>query len=327
MLSGPLPQQESAKLATENLFAAELDLLPCQMKTRGSMGLHASHCRVSEMSKENTENSPDIFVVERNWQEVSTKTLLVEIKQVWQEELQLVAGDHNIVKQEKNKEFSITEKKNEHERVAITSNFQTSEKICVTLDLLKQSKGCASVQQLVKKKYATQLQAMNVAAISLTLEEGKNCSQLDREIGFMSKCQIKLHEVPSGVAMYRRHSSDLLERNQPYKDNTSDGAKAVKMSFWKKHDVELKEKLLDKIIPNDSDNCNKWLGNGNSGMNAVAQAIPNAYIQLRNGPSKQIEKRAWKFGHTSNLLHGMVESVQLTTGILYAKMTLQMKYR
>ena len=173
MLSGPLPQQESAKLATENLFAAELDLSPCQMKTRGSMGLHASHCRVSEMSKENTENSPDIFVVERNWQEVSTKTLLVEIKQVWQEELQLVAGDHNNVKQEKNKEFSITEEKNEHERVAITSNFQTSEKICVTLDLLKQSKGCASVQQLVKKKCATQLQAMNVAAISLTLEEGK----------------------------------------------------------------------------------------------------------------------------------------------------------
>ena len=138
----------------------------------------------------------------------------------------------------------------------------------------------------------------------------------------MSKCQIKLHEVPSGVEMYRRHSSDLLERNQPYKDNTSDGAKAVKMSFWRKHDVELKEKLLDKIIPNDSDNCNKWLGNGNSGMNAVAQANPNAYIQLRNGPSKQIEKRAWKFGHTSNLLHGMVESVQLTTGILYAKIVI-----
>ena len=88
MLSGPLPQQESAKLATEKLFAAELDLLPGQMKTRGSMGLHASHCRVSEMSKENTENSPDIFVVERNWQELSTKSLLLEFKQVCKEEMQ-----------------------------------------------------------------------------------------------------------------------------------------------------------------------------------------------------------------------------------------------
>ena len=138
MLSGPLPQQESAKLATENLFAAELDPLAGQMKTQWSMGLHASHCRVSEMSKENTENSPDIFVVERNWQELSTKSLLLEFKQVWQKEKQFIAGDHNKVKQKANKEFSNTEEMNEHERVAITSNFQTSKKICVTLDLLKQ---------------------------------------------------------------------------------------------------------------------------------------------------------------------------------------------
>ena len=102
----------------------------------------------------------------------------------------------------------------------------------------------------------------------------------------MSKCQIKLHEVPSGVAMYRRHSSDLLKRNQPSKDNASDGIKAVKMPFWRKHDVELKEKLLDKSIPNDSENCNNWLGNGNSGMDAVAQANPIAYTQLRTGHRK-----------------------------------------
>ena len=130
MLSGPLPQQESAKLATKSLFAAKLDPLAGQMKTQWSMGLYALNCSVSGRFEANKKNSTDIFVVERNWQEVSAKTLLVEIKQVRQEEMQLVAGDHNIVKQEKNKKFSITEEKNEHERVAITSNFQTSEKIC-----------------------------------------------------------------------------------------------------------------------------------------------------------------------------------------------------
>ena len=75
------------------------------------------------------------------------------------------------------------------------------------------------------------------------------------------------------------------------------------MSFCRRHDVELKEQMPDKIIPNDSENRNNWLGNANSGMDAVAQANPNAYTQLRNGHSKQIEKRAWKFDHTSNLLH------------------------
>ena len=94
---------------------------------------------------------PDFFVVESNWQEVSTKTLLVEIKQVWQEEMHLVAGDHNIVKQEKNKDFSVSEEKSEHERVAFTSNLQTSEVFSVTRDLLKQNIDVASVQQHVNE--------------------------------------------------------------------------------------------------------------------------------------------------------------------------------
>ena len=152
------------------------------------------------------------------------------------------------------------------------------------------------------------MQVVLIAAKTLTLEEVKKCSQLDRKIGFMSKWQIKLHEVPSGVAMYRRHSSDLLERNQPYKDKASDGAMAV---IWRKHDVELKEKLLDKIIPNDRENCNNWLGNGNSGMDAVAQANPNVFTQRSSGHGKQLEKRAWKFEHSSYLMDEMDEGVQL----------------
>ena len=136
MLCGHLPQQESAKLATENLFVAKLDPLARQTKFQWSMGLYALNCSVSGRFETNKKNSPGIFVAERNWQEVSTKSVLLEIKRVWQEGMQLVAVDHNIVKQKENKEFSITEEKNEHERVAITSNFQTSEKICLTLDLL-----------------------------------------------------------------------------------------------------------------------------------------------------------------------------------------------
>ena len=227
MLSGPLPQQESAKLATESLFASELDPIAGQMKTQWIMRLYALNCSVSGRLEANRKSSPDIFVVERNLQEVSTESLILEFKQVWQEEMQFFAGDHNIVKQKENKEFSITEEKYEHERVAITSNFQTSEKICVTLDLLKQSIGVASVQQLVKEKYSTQLQAVNITVNALTLEERKRCSQLDRETGFVNKCQIELHEVPRGKAIYRRNFSGLLERNQPSEENARNETKAV----------------------------------------------------------------------------------------------------
>ena len=322
MLSGPLPQRESAKLATENLFAAELDPLAGQMKTRWSMGLYAPTCSVSGRFEANKKNPPDIFVVERNLQEVNTKTLLVEIKQAWQEEMQLVAGDHNTVKQEEIKEFLITEEKNGHEIFAIKSNIRTLEECSVKLDLLKENIDVASVRQHVEEKQPTQLQAVKFAAKTSTLEEGKKCSQLDREIGFVNKCQIELHEVPRGKAIYRRPFGGSLKRDQPAEDNASNERKAVNVSFRRKHDVGLNEKLLDKIIPNDRENCNNWLGNGNSGMDAVAQANPNVYTQLGSGHGKQFEKRAWKFEHTSLLLHGMVESVQLATVILFAKIVI-----
>ena len=52
MLSGPLPQQETAKLATERLVAAEVDPLADQVKTWWSMETYASNCSVSGRSKE-----------------------------------------------------------------------------------------------------------------------------------------------------------------------------------------------------------------------------------------------------------------------------------
>ena len=188
------------------------------------------------------------------------------------------------------------------------------------LDLVKQNMDVASVRQHVKEKQSTQKQAIKLAVNTLTLEEGRKCSQMIKMVEFVKECQVELHEYSRGKAMYRRHSCDLSERNQPYKDNASDGAKAVNISFCRRHDVELKEKMPDKIIPNDSENRNNWLGNGNSGMDAVAQANPNAYTQLRNGHGKQFEKRAWKFEQSLFLLEEMDDGIQLNQDdILEAK--------
>ena len=171
ILSGPLPQQETAKLATESFGFADVDPLVDQMKTRWGMESYTSHCRVSEISKENTENSPDIFVVERNWQEVNTKSLLLKITQFWQDEMHLAVGDHVVVKQDKNMGFSFTEEKNEHESFAIRSNIRTFEEFSVKLDLLKENIDVASVRQHVEEKQPTQMQAVKFAAKTLTLEE------------------------------------------------------------------------------------------------------------------------------------------------------------
>ena len=57
MLSGPLPQQETAKLATESLVAAEVDPLADQVKSWWSMESYASNCSVSGRSKEDIDPS------------------------------------------------------------------------------------------------------------------------------------------------------------------------------------------------------------------------------------------------------------------------------
>ena len=273
------------------------------------------------MSKENTKNSADIFVVERNWQEVSTKPLLLEIKEVWQDEMHLAVSDHMIVEQDENMGFSIVEEKNEHESFAIESNLRTLEEFTVMLDLVKQNMDVASVRQHVKGKQSTQKQAKELAVNTLILEEGRKCSQMDIVVEFVKECQLELHQDSRGKVMYRRHLRGLLECYQPSIDSAKNGTNAVNMPFGRKDGVEWKEKLLDKIIPNDSENCNNWLGIGNSGMDAVAQANPNVHTQLRTGHSKQFEKRAWKFEHISIRLHGMNGSAKLNTnGILHANL-------
>ena len=52
IFSGPLPQQETAKLTTESLVAVEVDPLADQVKTWWSMESYASNCSVSGRSKE-----------------------------------------------------------------------------------------------------------------------------------------------------------------------------------------------------------------------------------------------------------------------------------
>ena len=225
--------------------------------------------------------------------------------------MHLAVGDHMIVEQDKNMGFSIVEEKNGHESFAIKSNIRTLEEFTVMLDLVKQNMDVASIRQHVEEKQSTKKQTIKLTVNTLTLEEGRNCSQMNIVVEFVKGCQLELHEYSRGKAIYRRHSSDLLERSQQYKGNAKNGTKAVNMSFGRKDDVELKEKLLDRNIPNDSENCNNWLGNGNSGMDAVAQANPNVLNQLSTGHSRQFEKRAWKFEHSSYIIDEMDEGVQL----------------
>ena len=97
---------------------------------------------------------------------------------------------------------------------------------------------------------------------------------------------------------------------------------AMIATFGKKFDFDFKLSLVEETNPSNNDVWNPRIGNGNSGMDAVAQANGMDKTQLSKGHRKRPKRQAWKFEHNSNRLHGMVESVQLTTGILYAKIVI-----
>ena len=72
MLSGPLPQQETVKLATGSLVAAEVESLADQVKTWWSMESYASNCSASGKSKEDDKASkcsrqPQKSLSSANW--------------------------------------------------------------------------------------------------------------------------------------------------------------------------------------------------------------------------------------------------------------------
>ena len=95
------------------------------------------------------------------------------------------------------------------------------------LDLLKENIDVTPVRQHVEEKQPTQMRPVKFAAKTLTLEKGKNCSQMNKVVELVKECQVELQEYSRGKAMYRRLSSDLLERNQPSEENASDGTKSV----------------------------------------------------------------------------------------------------
>ena len=83
------------------------------------------------------------------------------------------------------------------------------------------------------------------------------------------------------------------------------------MQPLEKFDFDFKVSLVEETIPNASNVWNLWTGNGNSGMDVVAEANGIDETQLSNGHRKQLRKRTWKIELTWNMIHEMEENVQL----------------
>ena len=272
------------------------------------------------LTAECIQNWSETFIVDNGRQDVRSETLLVDTKQVLEEEIHLGMSEHSISQTKENLNHTMTETRKEHRFLSFASSKQTLGESSVQHELLQESAEIFTVHQDIKQGKIFEVTMFHDS--TLLLEEGNKCFEFDKSNGFVHEQQFALLDDCSEEAMYRKLCHVAAKHDEPVECNAKGETRTMIATFGKKFDFDFKVSLVEETIPSNNNEWNPRIGNGNSGMDAVAQANGMDKTQLSKGHRKRPKKQARKFEHTSNLLHGMVECVQLTTGILYAKIVI-----
>ena len=262
----------------------------------------------------------ETFIVDNGRQDVRSETLLVDTKQVLEEDIHLGMSEHSISQTKENLNHTMTETRKEHRSLSFASSKQTLGESSVQHELLQESAEVFTVQQDIQQGKIIEVTMFHDS--TLLLEEGNKCFEFDESYGFVHEQQFALLDDCNEEAMYRKLCHVAAKHDEPVECNAKGETRTVIATFGKKFDFDFKVSLVEETIPSNNNEWNPRIGNGNSGMDAVAQANGMDKTQLSKGHRKRPKKQAWMFEHSSNRLHGMVESVQLTTGILYAKIVI-----
>ena len=260
------------------------------------------------------------FIVDNSWQDVRSEFLLMDTKQVLEEKVHMFMSEQSIVQTEEILKYTLTETRKEHRNSTFASSKQSSGELNVKLELLQESAENTAVQQDIQQGKIFEVTMFHDS--TLLLEEGNKCFEFDESYGFVHEQQFALLDDCNEEAMYRKLCHVAAKHDEPVECNAKGETRTMIATFGKKFDFDFKVSLVEETIPSNNNEWNPRIGNGNSGMDAVAQANGIDKTQLSKSHRKRPKKQAWMFEHSSNRLHGMVESVQLTTGILYAKIVI-----
>ena len=254
-------------------------------------------------------NWPETFFVDNGWQDFRSEILLVDTEQVLEEEIHLVMSEHLIVQTEETLDYTMTETMKEHRSLAFASNNETSEEMSVQLELLQEMAEVSTVLQDVRQGKLFQVTVSY--DITLLLEEGNKCYEFVESYDFVNEQRYTLPEDLNEIIMYQKLCHVAMKHEKPAKSNAKTETQVVNATFGKKTDFDFKESLLEETNLSHRNVWNHWIGNGNSGMDAVSQANDIDKTQLSKGHRKQLKKRIWKIEHNWNLIHGVEEGAQL----------------
>ena len=255
------------------------------------------------------KNWPEIFVVDDGWQDFHSETLLVDTEQVLEEEIHLVMSEHLILQTEETLDYTMTETMKEHRSLAFASNNETSEEMSVQLELLQVMAEVSTVLQDVRQGKLFQVTVFY--DITLLLEERNKCYEFVKSYDFVNEQRYTLPGDLNEIVMYQKLCHVAMKHVKPVEGNARSETRTMISTYGKKSQIVFKVSLVEEIIPSHSNVWNHWNGNGNSGMDAVAQANDIDKTQLSKGHRKQPKKRIWKIEHNWNLIHGMEEGAQL----------------
>ena len=111
--------------------------------------------------------------------------------------------------------------------------------------------------------------------------------------------------------MYQKLCHVAMKVDKPVGGNAKGETQTMNAQFEMKADFDFEVSLVEETIPSNKKVSNPWMGDGNSGMEAVSQVNGIDEAQLRKGHRKRPKKRTWKIKTTSNLLHERDERNQL----------------
>ena len=260
------------------------------------------------LTAECIQNLSETIVVENCRQDLRSETFLMDTKQLLEEEIHLVS-EQSIVQTQENLNYTLTETRKEHRSLTFASCKQTLEESSVQFELLQESAEVITVQQDVQQ--GKLFEETRFYASKLLLEEGNKCFEFVKWYGFVHEKQFVLqHDWNEGV-MYQKQCHVEMKDGKTVKDNARDDKQTMNATFGRKSDFDFEINLVEEAIPSPRNAWNTWIGNGNSGMDAVSQANDIDKTQLSKGHRKQQKKRTWKIEPLSNLIHGMAKGAQL----------------
>ena len=108
---------------------------------------------------------------------------------------------------------------------------------------------------------------------------------MDKSSEYVNEQQCALQGDLNELAMYQNLCHDVVTHDKPLKSNDKSETQTMNSPFGKQSDFEFNVSLIEETIPSQSNVWKHWTGNGNSGMNAVAQANDIYKTQL----SKNLE--------------------------------------